>query len=110
MSGEAADTNPGPSSWRDVYQLVQDVEERLTAKVDAVETRLQARLDEQAVERRAVSADFEVRLRVVEREQLINKQADATSKTAVGVASRVFTIVLSVIAIVISAVSLVAKL
>jgi hypothetical protein len=102
-------TNVGPSSWRDVYSLVQDVEERLSAKVDAVELRLQTRMDSQSLERRGIANDFEVRLRVVEREQLVNKQADSTSKTALGVVARVATIILSIIAILVSIVTLVVK-
>lgn len=50
-------TNPSasPSSWRDVYTLVQDVEVRLTK-----------RMDEIADTAKTASTDHEVRIRVLE--------------------------------------------
>jgi len=57
---EAEDEAPGPmtghpTSWRDVYSLVQDVEERLTKRMDAA-----------SIERRVIMADHESRLRAIE--------------------------------------------
>jgi len=84
-----------PTSWRDVYTLIQDVEERLTKRMDAA-----------SVERRAVGTDVEVRLRVLEKAQFMNQQSDSTSKNAVSafrgvavVGIAVFSALLSVFAL-----------
>lgn len=57
-----------PTSWRDVYQLVQDSEKRLTATITDGFQR-----------QSAVSQDHEVRLRVLE----ASDQRDAASNRAV---------------------------
>jgi len=48
-------SSASPTSWRDVYTLVQAVEERLTNRMDSA-----------AIERRAIMTDHEGRLRAVE--------------------------------------------
>lgn len=49
-------TQPQPTSWRDVYTLVQDVETRLTNRMDAI-----------AKTANQVANDHEVRIRVLEK-------------------------------------------
>lgn len=51
-----SDAAPQPTSWRDVYTLVQDVEARLVK-----------RMDEIATATNTTATDHEVRIRVLER-------------------------------------------
>ena len=87
--------SPSPTSWRDVYTLIQDVEERLTKRMDAA-----------ATERRATSTDVEVRLRVLEAARLTNAQADSTAKNVVSVARSTAVVFISAMAAVISLLAL----
>lgn len=75
---DVATTGPEKaSSWRDVYTLVQGVDERQSAQLAAVEERqsgqltrvemrLSGRMDEIAEVAKATGSDHEVRIRVLE--------------------------------------------
>ncbi len=77
MSGDDA-THSNPTSWRDVYQLVQDMEERLTKRMDSASADL-----------RTITTDVEVRLRVLEQFKQRNLQSDETTKSAISSTQKV---------------------
>jgi hypothetical protein len=86
-----------PTSWRDVYQLVQDSEKRLTATITDGFQR-----------QSAVSQDHEVRLRVLE----ASDQRDSASNRAVtqvfGAGRATLIVLLSVASLLLSALSILA--
>lgn len=75
---EVTSTSSSPTSWRDVYALVQDSEKRLTAV-------MADGFNRQAI----VSSDHEVRIRVLEGSDQRNMQSDATTKATIGRAQQV---------------------
>lgn len=87
-----------PTSWRDVYQLVQDAEQRLTLQLTAGFTR-----------QSGVSADHEVRIRVLEASEHKDAAANKTAATAIGVGRSVLVILLSVGSLVVALASLITK-
>lgn len=67
----AGENGSGPSSWRDVYQLVQDVEGRLGGLISSAETRIST-----------VTFDHETRLRALEGDSQRGKGARILAKGA----------------------------
>ena len=85
MSGEEQVTTGTPTSWRDVYALVQDSERRLTATITAGFNR-----------QAAVSQDHEVRIRVLEAS---DQRDGATNKSTVAAISVTRAIILGVVSV-----------
>ena len=62
--------NGNPTSWRDVYSLVQDVEKRLTDRMGDI-----------AEAAKAASSDHEIRLRVLEKADSTRSGGDRRAGT-----------------------------
>ncbi len=79
MSDTPAHTNSNgdrPTSWRDVYSLVQDVEQRLTD-----------RIDDAAMAARVSVSDHETRIRTLEAAVPVTKEAAAAAAAALVIAT-----------------------
>lgn len=90
---------PGnPTSWRDVYALVQDSEKRLTATItDGFARQAQ------------VSQDHEVRIRVLEANDQRDGATNRTTVTAISVSRQVFIALLAAGSLLVSLVALLTR-
>lgn len=87
-----------PTSWRDTYQLVQDVEGRLMH-----------RMDEIAGTQQVVAQDHEVRLRVLERTSGADTAASAAVVSTISVGKTLLLAALSIASLIVAAVGVITR-
>ena len=98
MSDEPMAPQNTPTSWRDVYQLVQDSEKRLTQTITDGFQR-----------QSAISQDHEVRIRVLEASDQRDSASNRTVTQVFGVGRSTLLTIMSVGSMVVSVIALVAK-
>lgn len=91
MSGDETVASPSPTSWKDVYTLVQDVEKRLTTRMDDI-----------ASAAKQTTADHEVRIRVLEKTTNSTSGRDAAGMTIASGAQRLTAVAIAAVAVVIA--------
>ena len=87
-----------PTSWRDVYQLVQDSEKRLTTTITDGFTRQQA-----------VSQDHEVRIRVLEANDQRDGATNRAAAAAIGVTRSTVLAAISILSLIVAVTSVILK-
>lgn len=98
MSDEPMASTNTPTSWRDVYQLVQDSERRLTQTITDGFQR-----------QSAISQDHEVRIRVLEASDQRDSASNRTVGAVIGVGRSTLLTILSAASMVIALLALVTK-
>lgn len=87
-----------PSSWRDVYTLVQDVESRLTKRMDEIASTASVAVQ-----------DHEVRIRVLERTDFTSEVRTKTVANTLSLGRSTLLTIMSVGSMVVAVVSLVTR-
>lgn len=87
-----------PSSWRDVYTLVQDVEQRLTR-----------RMDEIADTAKNAVTDHEIRIRVLERTDLQSEQRNKAIVTGISIGRSTLLTIMTVGSMIVSIIAVLSR-
>lgn len=87
-----------PTSWRDVYTLVQDVEERISKRMDDI-----------AATAGTVANDHEVRIRVLERTDDVASARTKTIVSTVSLGRSTLLTIMSIGSMVVAVISLISR-